>query len=140
MKTPKCFLNVSFLCPTHTVIQTPCLFDRLKHFMLHTICFCLLFLNDRKFVFRKSVCTREFFTEIVQKESDTLSQTSVVLTDQNRTANFWAALHFYSVANYVASIPKWLQMISNDSKWLHLSNSLDTQRLIWSPCRSFRVI
>ena len=50
-----------------------------------------------------------------------LSPTSVVLTDRKRTVHFWAALHFYSIANFVASWLKWLQMISNDSKWLQLT-------------------
>ena len=30
------------------------------------------------------------------------------------------ALHVYSIANFVASWLEWLQMISNDSKWLQL--------------------
>ena len=51
-----------------------------------------------------------------------LSPTSVVLTDQKKTVHFWAALHFYSIANFVASWLKWLQMITNDSKWLHLTH------------------
>ena len=45
----------------------------------------------------------------------------VVPTEQKRTVLFWAALHFCSIANYVASWLKWLQMISNDSKWVNLS-------------------
>ena len=51
----------------------------------------------------------------------TLSPASVVPTDQKRTVYFLAALHFYSIANYVASWLKWLQMISNDSKCLQLT-------------------
>ena len=47
--------------------------------------------------------------------------TSVVPTDQKRTVDFWAALHFYSIGNYVTSWLKWLQIISNDSKWLYLT-------------------
>ena len=50
-----------------------------------------------------------------------LSPTSVVLTDRKRTVHFWAALHFYSIANFVSSWLKWLEIISNDYKWLHLT-------------------
>ena len=50
-----------------------------------------------------------------------LSPTSVVLSDRKRTVHFWAAKHFYSIANFVASWLRWLQIISNDSKWLHLT-------------------
>ena len=46
-----------------------------------------------------------------------LSPTSEVLTNRKRTVHFWAALHFYSIANFVASWLKWLQMILNDYKW-----------------------
>ena len=48
-----------------------------------------------------------------------LSLTSVV-DWQKSTVHFWAVLHFYSIANFVASWLIWLQMILNDSKWLHL--------------------
>ena len=47
--------------------------------------------------------------------------TSVVPINQKGTVHFWAALHFYSIANYVASWLKWLQMISNDSKWSQMT-------------------
>ena len=50
-----------------------------------------------------------------------LSLRSVVLTDRKRTVCFWASLHFCSITNFVTSWLKWLQMISNDSKWLHLT-------------------
>ena len=51
------------------------------------------------------------------------SPTPLVLTDQKGTVHFWAVLHIYSVANFVASWLKWLQTISNDSKWLHLKDT-----------------
>ena len=40
-----------------------------------------------------------------------LSPKSVVLTDNKRTVHLWAALHFYSIANFVASWLEWFQMI-----------------------------
>jgi hypothetical protein len=51
-----------------------------------------------------------------------LCPTSVVLTDQKRTVHFKAALHFYSIANFVAWLLKWLQMISNDFKKLQMTS------------------
>ena len=31
---------------------------------------------------------------------------------------FFKSVAFYGIANFVASLPKWLYMISNDSKWV----------------------
>ena len=50
-----------------------------------------------------------------------LSPTAVLLIERKRTVHSWAALHFYSIANFVTSWLKWLQMISNNSKWFHLT-------------------
>ena len=48
---------------------------------------------------------------------------------QKSTVHFWAVLHFYSIANFVAS---WLQMIPNDSKWIHfmVTSINDIQRFL----------
>ena len=49
----------------------------------------------------------------------------------------WALLHYYSIANFVASWLKWLQMIkmnSNDFSWFirHIETHLESFQSIWS--------
>ena len=43
-------------------------------------------------------------------------------------------LHVYSIANFVASWLKWLQMLWNDSKWvsLYLRSHLNSFKIFWS--------
>ena len=66
-------------------------------------------------------CIQKSFSSDVWNEMiGPLSPTSVILTDRKRTAHSWAALHFHSIANFDASL-KWLQMISYDFQWLHLT-------------------
>ena len=77
--------------------------------------------NGATKIFENSLKSMKIFQILMGGTYVPLSPTSVVLTDRKRTVHFWAALHFYSIANFVASWLKWLQMISNDSKWLHLT-------------------
>ena len=62
-----------------------------------------------------------FFPTLKTFLGSPLSQTSVVLTDRKRTVHFWVGLHFYCIADFVASWLRWLQMFSNDPKWFHLT-------------------
>ena len=57
-----------------------------------------------------------------------LSLRSVILTDRKKTVHFWAALHFYSIANFVVLWLNWLQMTS--------LNLLDTRRLLLESFKS----
>ena len=62
-----------------------------------------------------------FFPTLKTFLGSPLSPTSVVLTDRKRTVHFWVGLHFYCIADFVASWLRWLQMFSNDPKWFHLT-------------------
>jgi hypothetical protein len=74
------------------------------------------------FVIEKYFKTLSIQTHLANAHKSTLCLT----TGQKRTVHFWAALHFFSIANFVASWLKWLQMISNDSKWLKFGEELQT--------------
>ena len=74
-----------------------------------------------------------FYLTYLFYSANKLPQMSVVLTDRKY---FWAALHFYSIANFVASWLRWLQMTSND----FTSLIRHTETPLESFFRSFRVI
>ena len=64
---------------------------------------------------------------------------SLCLRPRKKKDRQWA-LHVYSIANFIASWLKWLQMIWNDSKWVFmcLKNQLRSFEFIWNHLESFK--
>ena len=53
-------------------------------------------------------------------KTDIINQDTVSdICSTDWTVHFWAVLHFYSIANFVASWLKWLQIVPSQTLWRH---------------------